>query len=206
MPDGHVTAFDQAGDLVDLAKHEASKAGISNITFVCSRAQEFDYGSDRFDFAHSRYVLSYSPDAAEIVGSVFGALKPAGTYLGEEIAQLYVRHGETAWYESMGKWFAALIESGGGNANYGLDKLPSDMLSAGFEKLHVSGFWPVEDQAKIVELLRLALSKEMKQNLVALGIATEGEVDAVVAAMETPERDFVISASAAVQVIGYKPG
>ncbi len=57
-PDGHVTAFDQSADLVAVAREQASAAGIDNVTFVCAKAQEFDYEQERFDLAHTRYVLS----------------------------------------------------------------------------------------------------------------------------------------------------
>lgn len=205
VPDGHVTAFDQAGDIVNIAKQEALDAGIDNITFVCAHAQDFDYGSNRFDLAHSRYVLSYSPDAASIVTSIFGALKPGGLFLGEEVAQSYVKHGKSAWIDKMQAWFTALIEHGGGNPNYGLEKLPSDMIEAGFENLHVNGFWPMQDQEEVVAMLRLALSNEMRPNLIALGVATDDEIDAAVEAAKAPGIDFIVSAAAAIQVVGYKP-
>lgn len=60
VPEGHVTAFDQSADLVAVARKQASEAGIRNITFLCARAQEFDYEPSYFDLAHTRYVLSYS--------------------------------------------------------------------------------------------------------------------------------------------------
>ncbi len=205
VPNGHVTAFDQASDIIEIAKKEAHDAGINNISFVCAHAQDFDYGSNRFDLAHTRYVLSYSPDAASIVASIFGALKPKGMFFGEEVAQSYVKHGKSDWIEKLKAWFTALIEHGGGNPNYGLDQLPSDMISAGFENLHVNGFWPMQDQAEVVAMLRLALSNEMRPNLVALGVATDDEIDAVVAAAQVPGKDFVVSAAAAIQVVGYKP-
>lgn len=205
VPDGHVTAFDQASDIVELARKEARDAGINNITFVCAHAQDFDYGSERFDFAHSRFVLSYSPDAAMIIANIFGALKPTGFFLGEEVAQSYVRHGNFAWIDKLQEWFTALIEHGGGNANYGLEQLPSDMISAGFENLTVSGFWPMQDQKEVVEMIRLAVSNEMRPTLIALGLATDDDVDAVVEAAKAPGIDFVVSAAAAIQVVGYKP-
>ncbi|MEM7123005.1 MAG: class I SAM-dependent methyltransferase [Pseudomonadota bacterium] len=205
VPDGHVTAFDQASDIVKIAEKEARDAGISNITFICAHAQDFDYGLDRFDFAHSRYVLSYSPDAASIVASILGALKPKGMFLGEEVAQSYVKHGKSDWIEKLEAWFTALIEHGGGHPNYGLEQLPSDMITAGFENLHVNGFWPMQDQEEVVAMLRLALSNEMRPNLVALGVATDAEIDAVLAAAQAPGKDFIVSAAAAIQVVGYKP-
>jgi hypothetical protein len=73
-------------------------------------------------------------------------------------------------------------------ANYGLDRMPSDMLAAGFEDLHVIAYCPVEDQAKIVEMLRLALSREMRETLIDHQIAAADDIDAAVAAMHARRR------------------
>ena len=149
--------------------------------------------------------MSYLSDADVVIGNVFDALKPSGIFFGEEIAQIYIKHGWTAWYGEMSEWFAKLIEAGGGHANYGTERMASDMLTAGFRDLNVSAYWPFQNQSKITEMLRLALSPEMKQNLVALEIATAQEVDRVLSAMVAPEADYAISTSMAAQVIGRRP-
>lgn len=83
--------------------------------------------------------------------------------------------------------------------------MASDMLTAGFEDLRASAYWPIQDQPKIIEMLRLGLSQEMKQNLVRLEVATETEVDAVISELAAPEPDYVISAAMAAQIVGRKP-
>ena len=205
VPEGHVTAFDQSADLVAAARKQASDAGIGNITFLCARAQEFDYEPSQFDLAHTRYVLSYSPDARRIVAKVYGALKPSGLFFGEEIAQIYVRFQEPKWFDELTGWFARLIEAGGGFANYGLERLPSDMIAAGFEDLHVTACCPIEDQARILEMLQLALSREMRDSLIDHEIADEQDIDAAISAMHAPGKGFLISSSMVAQVIGRRP-
>lgn len=204
VPRGHVTAFDRAADLVEIARQRAAERGIGNVTFVCASAQDFDWGADRYDMAHTRFVLSYMSDAAEIVGRIFGALKHGAPFFGEEIVQSYVMDGDTALYERFSVWFARLIEAGGGHPDYGLRQMPSDMIAAGFADLRATGHWPLQHQSTIAEMVGLALSREMKPNIVKLGIATEDEVDAVAAALEAPERPFTISPALIAQVIGWK--
>jgi len=205
VPDGHVTAFDQSAELVAVAEEQASAAGIGNITFLCAKAQEFDCEADSFDLAHTRYVLSYSPHARGILSRLYDALKPSGIVFAEEIYQAYVTHNPPAWFDHLTRWFAGLIEAGGGAASYGLERMPSDILSAGFENLTVTAHCPIEDQDKILEMLRLALSKEMRDNLINLSIASAEEVDAVAAAMQALSGDVLISASMVAQVTGRKP-
>lgn len=206
VPEGHVTAFDQSADLVAVAREQASAAGIDNVTFACAKAQEFAYEQERFDLAHTRYVLSYSPDARCIVEKVYGALKPSGIFFGEEISQTYVKHNQPKWFDALTGWFARLIEAGGGMANYGLERMPSDMLAAAFEDLHVTACCPIEDQGKIVDMLRLALSREMRNTMIDHQIAAAEDIDAAIAAMGDPSsNDFLISASMVVQIVARKP-
>jgi hypothetical protein len=98
-----------------------------------------------------------------------------------------------------------VIEIGGGDPNYGVNQLATDVLEAGFADIQASAFWPLEDQQKVVDMLRIALSREMRQNLVDLRVATEKEVDDVVSELAKPDRDYVISASMAAQIVGRKP-
>ncbi len=204
VPDGHVTAFDKAPDLVELARQRSAELGIENISFFCESAQDFSFEAGRFGFAHTRYVLSYLSDAAAILQKIHKSLAPSGIFLGEEIAQLYVKDGRAAWYENMTGWFAGLIKAGGGNPNYGLDAMPADMIAAGFTGLDVSAYWPFEDQQKVVDTLRIALTREMKQAIVGLNLASGEDVDDVASNLAMTKRDYRISASAAIQITGKK--
>ena len=204
VPEGHVTAFDEAADLIEYANRQADELGIKNITFIHSTAQEFRFESNRWDVAHTRYVLSYLSDADEILYRTFGALRSSGIFFGEEIAQVYIKHGQTKWYDNMLAWFTALIEAGGGNANYGTSQLASDLLAAGFNILGASAYWPIENQSKIAKMLLLVLSREMKQSIIELQLATEEEVGSVISELNAPERNYVISPSMAAQVIARK--
>jgi len=140
-----------------------------------------------------------------IVAKVFGALKPSGIFFGEEIAQIYVRFQQPKWFDELTDWFARLIEAGGGCANYGLELLPSDMMAAGFEDLHVTARCPVEDQASIVEMLRLALSREMRDALIDHEVAGAQDIDAAISAMRAPGNHFLVSSSMVAQIIGRRP-
>jgi len=205
VPNGHVTAFDQSAELIDLARAQASDAGLSNITFECARAQEFDFPKEHFDVAHSRFVLCYITDARDIVRKIYDSLKPSGYFFGEDVAQSYIMHGQTGWYDDINRWYCGLVERSGGDPEYGLKRLPSDMLEAGFKIVQAGAYWPIDDQPKIIEMIRLAVSREMKPNLIKLGIAKETEIDAAVAALVASDDNVVISPPPTIQLIAYKP-
>jgi hypothetical protein len=113
-------------------------------------------------------------------------------------------HNQPKWFDNITLWFAKIIEIGGGNPSYGLDKMPSDMLDAGFKDLKITAYVPVEDQNKIVEMLRLAMSNEMKKSLIEYNIASANEIDANVNEMKRQPKDSFISSSMAIQITGLK--
>jgi ubiquinone/menaquinone biosynthesis C-methylase UbiE len=43
VPAGNVVAFDQSEALVEIANQYARNNGIDNVTFLCAKAQEYDY-------------------------------------------------------------------------------------------------------------------------------------------------------------------
>ncbi|MGB7950325.1 MAG: methyltransferase domain-containing protein [Candidatus Binatia bacterium] len=204
VPNGHVVAFDQSRELVELGRQRAADGGIDNIEFVCATAQEFQFDKECFDLAHTRFVLSYMRDARAIVSKIYAALRDSGIFLGEEIFQAYIKRNEPKWFRDIATWFARLIEISGGDPNYGLEKLPSDMLEAGFKDLKVTAHCPVRDQAKIAEMLRLALANEMSKALVDAKLATEKEIDDDVAEMMRLPKDTYISVCMVAQVSGSK--
>ena len=204
VPNGHVVAFDQSRELVELGRQRAADRGIDNLEFVCAKAQEFQFNKECFDLVHTRFVLSYMRDAKEIVAKIYAALRDSGIFLGEEIFQAYIKRNEPNWFRDIATWFARLIEMGGGDPNYGLEKLPSDMLEAGFKDLKVTAQCLVRDQTKIADMLRLALGNEMRKALVDAKLATDKEIDDDIAEMMRLPEDKYVSVCMVVQVSGSK--
>ncbi|MEM0967294.1 MAG: methyltransferase domain-containing protein [Verrucomicrobiota bacterium] len=205
VPEGHVTAFDVASDMVDYGKRTAEKLGIANISFHHASAQDFHYAPGGFDLVHTRFVISYLQDAEKIVQNVYRALKPSGHFFAEEIAQAFLNFGDVEWYEKMASWFVQLADLNGGDADYGSTQLARDMRKAGFSIENVGSFVPVKNEPKMRQMLAMLLSNEMRDDLTKLSIATGEEIDRVVARMKSTEDSSQISAVMASQVIGRKP-
>jgi len=203
-PKGHVTAFDQSAELVEAGRRLALERGIGNISFFCAKAQEVDLDPASFDLVHTRYVLTYSPLAAQIIVKSYDSLRPGGVFFGEEVSQIYAKHNAPAWFDQLTGWFAALISAGGGDPNYGIEQMPSNLLDAGFTELVISGVVPTQQQSHILEMLRLAMSQEMKQYIVDLGIAKADEIAAAIGGMATLDAGSMISSSMVIQVLCRK--
>jgi ubiquinone/menaquinone biosynthesis C-methylase UbiE len=204
VPDGQVVGIDQSEALVALARRFAAEQGIENVTFEVHRAQEHRFEPSAFDLAHTRYVLSYSPFAAEIVKSIHGALAPRGVFFAEEIVQDYVRHDAPAGFDRLCDWFARLIAVNGGDPNYGRNGLPSHMLDAGFADLTATSFAPLANQPAIIEMLCLALSSEMKKSIVDNNLGTAEDVDDAAGDLESIGDGTLISVAPAYQVTGVR--
>jgi hypothetical protein len=78
------------------------------------------------------------------------------------------------------------------------------MRAAGVNERTVTAQCPVRDQAKIAEMLRLALANEMKKALVDAKLATDKEIDDDVAEMMRLPEDKYISVCMVAQVSGSK--
>lgn len=202
--EGHVTGIDAAPEIVEMAREEAAQRGIKNVTFHAVRAQEFDFSSEQYDLAHSRFVLTYFSDPRSVIASVYGALKPGGVFLGEELSDIFVTHNAD-WFYKVSEWLEALVEKGGGQRSYGQKHLTSDVMSAGFKDVEARVFIPTLNQTVLREMIAIAVRDEFTPPLIAHGLATQQEVDDIVAKLFHQDPGELVSALGAFQVLGRKP-
>ncbi|MEM1129566.1 MAG: methyltransferase domain-containing protein [Pseudomonadota bacterium] len=202
--DGHVTGIDAAPEIIDLAREEAKARGVTNVTFECIRAQDFDYPQDQFDLAHSRFVLTYFSDAAAVIAQVYGALKPGGVFLGEELSDVFVSHNAD-WFHHVSDWLEALVEIGGGQRNYGRNQLVSDVMTAGFQEVEARVSMPTLNQPVLREMIAVAVRDEFAAPLIAHGVATQELIDGVVQKLLREDSTELVSGLGAFQVSGRKP-
>ena len=77
-PEGRVLATDISEQMVDVAREEASRRGVSNVTFERGDAEEPSADERRFDVALCSLGLMYVPDPVAVLSASFGSLKPGG--------------------------------------------------------------------------------------------------------------------------------
>jgi ubiquinone/menaquinone biosynthesis C-methylase UbiE len=78
-PQGHVTAFDVHGKMLQSLRANAARHRVENVEVVCGRAGEGDMKwEDRFDRAVLVTVLGEIPNKPRALQEIYRALKPGG--------------------------------------------------------------------------------------------------------------------------------
>ena len=77
-PEGHVTATDFGADMLAVAKENANKAGIKNITFQQADALSLPYAEESFDCVTCRQGIMYFGDYVRALQEIRRVLKTNG--------------------------------------------------------------------------------------------------------------------------------
>lgn len=77
-PEGHVTATDLGADMIAVAKQNAQRAGLTNMTFLQADAHELPFADQSFDRITCRFGVMFFADAPQALGEIYRVLKPGG--------------------------------------------------------------------------------------------------------------------------------
>jgi SAM-dependent methyltransferase len=77
-PDGSVLGVDIAAEMLARARRRAAQEGVSNVSFVHADVQSYDFGSDAYDRAFSRFGVMFYADPIAAFSNVRKALKTGG--------------------------------------------------------------------------------------------------------------------------------
>jgi SAM-dependent methyltransferase len=137
--------------------------------------------SGSFDLVHARLVLVHVPQRARALGAMVAALKPGGWILLEEadpaLQPLVCPDGTGAEQELANKvkrGFRTLLEARGVDLAYGRT-LPRLLRNAGLIEVQSDAFFPMGGPA--CTELEQATVEQVRDALIAAGIATEAEIE-----------------------------
>jgi ubiquinone/menaquinone biosynthesis C-methylase UbiE len=77
-PSGRVVCADISGAMLDFARERAAAAGLENVEFIESDAEELDFAKESFDAVVSRATLMFLPDLPGTLKRFHSFLKPGG--------------------------------------------------------------------------------------------------------------------------------
>lgn len=83
-PASHFTGYDLCEDAISRARDAATKQGLANIAFQVRDLTGFDE-RERYDFVTSFDAIHDQKDPQGLLDGIYGALKPGGTYLVQDI-------------------------------------------------------------------------------------------------------------------------
>lgn len=75
---GSVTAVDQFGDVLNLARAEAWRRNLSNVSFATADVHKLDFPDDAFDVVHAHQVLQHVADPVRALREMRRVCVPGG--------------------------------------------------------------------------------------------------------------------------------
>jgi arsenite methyltransferase len=78
VPGGRVVGLDMTADMLDLARRNARKVGLSNVEFHQGEMERMPFPDDSFDVIISNCVINLSPDKDAVFRESFRVLRPGG--------------------------------------------------------------------------------------------------------------------------------
>lgn len=175
-PKGHVIGVDRNEDALEMAREEAAKNRIRNVSFVSGDLIPEDVPKGGFDAAVTRRVLMYQSDAVEAVSRIVAAVRSGGIFAfqehdamtGPSLGQVMPLHAKVHG------WMWEMVRQEGGMQHLGLC-LYQVMEEAGITALDVRSeaalVTPTED-ARVPFIL-----KAVRQRIIDKGIVDEAAYD-----------------------------
>jgi SAM-dependent methyltransferase len=150
-----------------------------------------------FDLIHARLVLVHVPQRAQALSSMVSALRPGGWLLVEDadpalqpLTCIDEWGPEQQLANKLRRDFRTLLVERGADIAYGRT-LPRSLRDAGLTDVAADAYFPVSGPECTV--LERATVEQMRERLVAGGLATEVEVDRHLANIDAGGLDFATS-------------
>ncbi len=147
-----------------------------------------------FDLVHARLVLVHVPDRERALRNMIKALRPGGRLLIEDADPALQpltcpdEYGpEQRLANRLRQGFRKLLADRGADLSYGR-KLPRLLREAGLHGVEADAYFPVASPA--CTALEVATVRQIRDRLVAVGLATDAEIDQHLANVETGTMDL----------------
>jgi len=176
---GEVAGIDSDLAILRLAGQEAERQGLS-VTFRHLDAENLAEESAH-DLVYSRYLLSHLPRPAWVVEAMVRALRPGGRLVLEDVYfpghVCYPANAAFARYLEL--YQAAAKSNEGGDAAIG-PRLLRLALDAGLGEVHVGLIVPIFRDGDGKRVAQVTM-ENIREAVVGFGLATDAEVDRIVA-------------------------
>lgn len=203
-PKGRVVGIDADGDILALARQDAEAEDHGNVEYRHADAT-LCQGEAEYDLVYARFVLTHLAAPEKCLDAMVRACKPNGAVVVEDIDfEGNFCYPRCPAYEAYTKLYQEVVRRRGGDATIG-PKLPGMLRNAGVAEVRVGVVQPthMEGEAKLVSAITM---ERIAGSLVSEGLATEGEVDEIVAGLREAAADpeIVMSFPRVFQVWGRK--
>ncbi|GHH86503.1 methyltransferase [Streptomyces sulfonofaciens] len=176
-------ACDAAGGVVDVLRHDVGR--------------DRSPGGAGFDLVHARLVLVHVADRQRALRMMTESLRPGGLLLVEDADPALQplicldEHGpEQVLANKLRSGFRALLAARGADLAYGR-KLPRLLREAGLTGVRADAYFPIASAA--CDVLEAATVRQVRDHLVAAGLATDEDIDRHLANVASGRLDLATS-------------
>ncbi len=131
-PRGKAYGLDMTDEMLDLARENARKAGVTNVEFLKGEMEAMPLPDEEVDVIISNCVVNLSPDKDAVLREAFRVLKPGGRLA---IADIVTHDVLPAAIEESMKAWTGCIAGALTEADYS-----SKLAAAGFENIEIESF------------------------------------------------------------------
>lgn len=177
-PLGRAVGADLDPTTIEIARSEAQQQGVANVEFRQIDVGELR-GAPEFDLVYSRFLLTHLSDPAGAVEAFRRQLRPGGMLAVEDIDfSGSFTHPECDAFRRYNQLYCAVVRRRGGDPNIG-PRLPSLLRGCGLEQIGVAVVQPVGMEGE-VKLINPITMENIADAVLAAGLATRAEIDAIV--------------------------
>ncbi|MCA1693846.1 MAG: methyltransferase domain-containing protein [Actinobacteria bacterium] len=176
-PNGEVVGLERERRFVEMARAEATRLGLANVTIVEGDALAAGLERESFDFVHERLVLVNVPERRELVAEMVSLVAPGGVVALEDIDNVswLCEPPHESWTRLLDA-FHETFRAGGGDPFVGR-RLPALLRDAGVADVRVQVHACLPEHGQYRRRHLLALLESIGTKVVASGLMDDAELD-----------------------------
>jgi SAM-dependent methyltransferase len=178
-PDGRVLGTDLDESKLEIARDEASAAGVTNVEYRVADVMEPARDPERFDLIYVRFLLTHLTDPVAALANVARRLAPDGVLVVEDIDfRGHFCHPESAAFDNYVAWYSAAVRGRGADPDIG-PRLPGLLAGAGLADVGMNVVQPagMTGDVKLISPITLEAIADV---VLSSGLATHEELNATV--------------------------
>ena len=180
LPDGEAVGVDISSDQIRVATRRAHEQNITNVRFVTAPADNTGLPRESFDRVYARFLLMHLPDPVAALREMTELLRPGGMLVVEDgdFEGVYCSP-RAQTFDRCFELYRAVVRLRGADPTIGM-RLTNMVISAGYQRCDVSIAQPIIRNGEAKRLPEWTLL-EAREQIVAAGLASDLEIDAIAA-------------------------
>jgi ubiquinone/menaquinone biosynthesis C-methylase UbiE len=176
-PDGRVVGVDADPAHTAMAAEFASERGLDGVELLTADARHTGLPSASFDVVHTRNLLITIPEPGQVVAEMVRLTRPGGWVTSMEYDMEYALcHPPDPAFQRLCEIFTLAFRRNGADPWIGR-RVPALFREAGLVDVEVEARAPIYPEGHTRRTVRVDLVRSMRPHVVAMGLASETELN-----------------------------